>query len=234
MTNGEEFLLTYNKIEQLLRKKLRLEEHIPFQQLIKVGAEFYKELHFFRHDLIEYAQLRNAIVHNRNGDKLIAEPLREVVDNFELIYKKLSEPKKVIDILNHGVFLLNPKDSFQYALKIMRKYDYTTIPVYEKDKFLGVFNTSSVTRWLTKNMKENEIIEYKGVLVEDILLDDEMMALKFVSEETSVYDVRDIYKKNIISQNQIDAIIITETGDSKGKPLMIFTTWDMPKILENL
>lgn len=234
MTNGEKFLLTYNKIEQFLKKKLKLEEHIPFQQLIKVGAEYYKELHFFRHDLIEYAQLRNAIVHNRNGDKLIAEPLTEVVENFELIFQKLIEPKRVMDILNHGVFLLNSKDSFQYALKIMGKYDYTTIPVYDKDKFLGVFNTSSVTRWLTKNMKENEIIEYRGVLVEDILLENELMTVKFVSKEISVYDVRDIYKKNITSQNQIDAIIITDTGDSSGKPIMIFTTWDMPKILENL
>ena len=235
MTNGEKFLIIYNNLESFLKKKLHLEEHMPFQQLIRYGSETYKELHYFRHDLIEYGQLRNAIVHNRNGEKLIAEPYEETVLNFEAIFKKISEPKRVIDVICNDVLTLHPKDTLKNALKLMGKYEFTTIPVYEEEEFKGVFSTKAVTSWLISNMKENEIIEYKDVLVEDLLIfKEESSVLKFVPQTTSVYDVRDIYKKNITEPNQIHAIIITENGNSNEKPLSIITTWDMPKILENL
>lgn len=235
MTNGEKFLIIYNNLEQFLKRKLNLDEHMPFQQLIKYGSETFKELHYFRHDLIEYGQLRNAIVHNRNGDKLIAEPYEETVLNFEAIFKKISEPKRVLEVINNEVLTLSPKDTLQYALKLMGKYDYTAIPVYEKDIFKGAFNSSSITHWLILNMKENEIIEYKDVRVEDLLIyKGEINAIKFVSQNTTVYDIRDIYKKNITAQIQIDAIVITENGNPNEQPLGIITNWDMPKILENL
>lgn len=235
MTNGEKFLTIYNNLEQFLKKKMEAEEHIPFQQLVRFSSEKYKELYFYRHDLIEYGQLRNAIVHTRDGNKLIAEPLEETVENFEKIYLKITRPKTILEIVKNKVFVFSPEDTLEKVLKFMGEKDFTTIPVYEGKTFRGVINSSRLTHWLIESSKNSEYIDYKSVKLEELLtFKEEINIIKFVARDTNVYEIRDIYKKNIPTMNQIDAIIITEKGSPNESPLGIITDWDIPKIFENL
>ena len=235
MTNGEKFLTIYNNLEQFLKKKIEAEEHIPFQQLVRFSSEKYKELYFYRHDLIEYGQLRNAIVHTRDGNKLIAEPLEETVENFEKIYLKITRPKTILEIIKNKVFVFSPEDTLEKVLKFMGEKDFTTIPVYEGKTFRGVIKSSRLTHWLIESSKNSEYIDYKSVKLEELLtFKEEINIIKFVARDTNVYEIRDIYKKNIPTMNQIDAIIITEKGSPNESPLGIITDWDIPKIFENL
>ena len=235
MTNGEKFLTIYNNLEKFLKKKMGAEEHIPFQQLVRFSSEKYKELYFYRHDLIEYGQLRNAIVHTRDGNKLIAEPLEETVENFEKIYLKITRPKTILEIIKNKVFVFSPEDTLEKVLKFMGEKDFTTIPVYEGKIFRGVINSSRLTHWLIERSKTNEYITYKSVKLEELLtFKEEINIVKFVARNTNIYEIRDIYKKNIPTMNQIDAIIITEKGSPDESPLGIITDWNIPKIFENL
>ena len=235
MTNGEKFLTIYNNLEQFLKKKMDLEEHVPFQQLIRLSSEKYKELYFFRHDLIEYGQLRNAIVHTRDGDKLIAEPYNETVENFEQIYAKITRPKSILEIINNEVFILSPEDTLEKALNIMGEKGFSTIPVYEENIFKGVISNSKITNWLIMNLKISESINCKLVKLSELLkYKDETNVVKFINANTNIYEIRDIYKKNITTKNKIIAMIITKTGRLNEKPLGIITNGDIPKIFENL
>ena len=85
------------------------------------------------------------------------------------------------------------------------------------------------------NLKISESINCKLVKLSELLkYKDETNVVKFINANTNIYEIRDIYKKNITTKNKIIAMIITETGRLNEKPLGIITNGDIPKIFENL
>jgi len=63
--NSERFLEAFNQIEQELNNRFRPGIHIGFSELIRRMQPQDTVVTRFATDLREYAELRNAIVHNR-------------------------------------------------------------------------------------------------------------------------------------------------------------------------
>jgi hypothetical protein len=63
--NGDRFEVAYNKIDALLRKKVGRERSSAFSSVVMEAAKKDATVRAYKDDLLEYGDLRNAIVHDR-------------------------------------------------------------------------------------------------------------------------------------------------------------------------
>ena len=75
--NSDRFLAAFSRIEQSLRKMTKSSKQDSFGTLLDRATS--ATIRRFSNDLREFAELRNAIVHERGGGYVIAEPHPETV-----------------------------------------------------------------------------------------------------------------------------------------------------------
>ena len=75
--NSDRFLVAFSRIEQSLRKMTKSSKQDSFGTLLDRATS--TTIRRFSNDLREFAELRNAIVHERGGGYVIAEPHPETV-----------------------------------------------------------------------------------------------------------------------------------------------------------
>jgi hypothetical protein len=95
MKNSENFLHTFNKIEHWLRKATNAKKSDSFYLLVERAKKRSPAVKQYEIDLKEFADLRNAIVHERTNGHLIAEPHEETVNQLEKIATRLTAPPLV-------------------------------------------------------------------------------------------------------------------------------------------
>ncbi len=72
--NSDQFLDAFSRIEKLLRRMVDGRRVDSFTFLVREAAKRSATVRRVEQDLLEYADLRNAIVHERGGGFVIAEP----------------------------------------------------------------------------------------------------------------------------------------------------------------
>ena len=74
-SNGDRFEAAYNRIDALLRKKVNGARDLSFSAIVQDAARKDATVRANRENLLEYAELRNAIVHDRGKTPvLLADP----------------------------------------------------------------------------------------------------------------------------------------------------------------
>ena len=91
--NSDRFLVAFSRIEQSLRKMTKSSKQDSFGTLLDRATS--TTIRRFSNDLREFAELRNAIVHERGGGYEIAEPHPETVHRLEEIEQLISQPPVV-------------------------------------------------------------------------------------------------------------------------------------------
>ena len=87
MANSDLFLISFNRIEKWMRDEMGNARNMGFTELVRRLAQ-RKQLMIrkYEDDLLQLAQLRNAIVHDRIAvDFVIAEPNDWTVKRIQLI-----------------------------------------------------------------------------------------------------------------------------------------------------
>lgn len=233
VSNAQKFLYAFNKIEQYLKKIYGSDKHIDVSSLVRELSERNNLIRTYSEELRQYAKLRNAIVH-QTTDKPIAEPYDETVEYIQRIYEAMTKPPTAYQIASKPVECCNTEDLIVEVVKEMTEKDYTCVPVYDGDKFVGVFSESSITKWL------GESAEKDGFLLEQIkigdlkkyfdLLHDSFRGYEFVPKNTNVFDVQEKFLSFTAKQRRLAAIFVTENGRKEEKILGMITAWDLPKI----
>lgn len=102
MANSDLFLISFNRIEKWMRDEMGNARNMGFTELVRRLAQ-RKQLMIrkYEDDLLQLAQLRNAIVHDRIAvDFVIAEPNDWTVKRIQLIEQELIQPETVLDLQN--------------------------------------------------------------------------------------------------------------------------------------
>lgn len=233
MKNSDKFLSLYNKLDNHLRALEKSENYVSFSSIVNRLSKKRREVHQFKKQLFEYNDLRNAIVHERIDNRVIAEPNDFAVEEFEKIYKRITSPEMITRVCNHDVKRLQIDDMLVDALMLMQANDFSQIPIYDGKVFHDMLNTESITAWMKSSISD-DLISLKETSVRDILsYKTNYKKTVFKSRKMNVYEVMAIYKKNVYEPKQIDAIIITHSGKKDEKPLTIITDFDIPLILEH-
>ena len=89
MDNAQRFLNAFVRIEKQLKQLAGVTKYTRFYQLVNQVAKTNSTVRKNELELQEYADLRNAIVHQRSGEgRVIAIPVDEVVDNIEELARR--------------------------------------------------------------------------------------------------------------------------------------------------
>ncbi|MDN6161411.1 MAG: CBS domain-containing protein [Atopostipes sp.] len=235
MTKADEFVGAYNKIDHYLKKRYGYRKEKSFTRMIRDVAPKDSIVRINLQLLESYAELRNAIVHNQDKDFLIADPHEEVVEKIKKIAENISNPPRVNSLFNDQVLAYDASNSVFDAIKEMTDHNYSQMPIKDNEKFLGLLNANTITRWF--GATENKEIDDDGsTIITDTKIKDVLDykettdTYRFISRNTFIHDALDYFEKD----RKLEALFITETGDSSEKLLGIITVWDLFKINEAL
>ncbi|TSJ64951.1 CBS domain-containing protein [Allobacillus salarius] len=229
--NSDRYLAAFNRIEKALRTQVGSDEYQTFSFMVREASKKNAVVKRYDNDLREFADLRNAIVHNSTNPAFtIAEPHDSTVEKIKMIEEEIIHPKKVFPTFQKEVIIFQAKDSLAKILKIIREHAITQFPVYEDGKFLGLLSESGITNWLSKNVKEDIISLVETELHQVVSHEEEQQNYQFVDRDMSIYDAKEIFKDNLDQGVRIDALMITENGKEDEGFLGIMTRWDFLRI----
>ncbi len=228
-SNTEKYLEVFNKLENALKIKLEKNRFTPFGLLIKEGAKNDKFLKYHLSLLESLSDLRNVIVH-KEGNKIIAVPSDYALNMLQTIYEKYNSPVMVEHICNNDVVTIRSDMKLYNALQIMKKHNYTKLPVYGKDGFKGMFTSATFTRWYLARLGNDENIEkaLHHTVVSKLLTKDDV---KFVNRSMNVYEFIDIIGKKYTKSG---IYIVTEHGKRTERPIGIITRFDYKQIIDGI
>jgi len=202
MTNASKFLKTFNEIEHFLKEINSSDRHAPFKNLVRIASKKNRVIRNYEIDLQEFAELRNAIVHQSRGeDNPIAEPNDETVAEIAKIYEILTKPPTAFSIASKPVKFCQPNDQIINVISSMKQNAYTHIPVIENNKFVGIFSESSLVKWLndcflkdgfiSSNTKIGELANYYDKQ------DDKFNFYCFVPRNITAFEIADKFLNSI-------------------------------------
>lgn len=231
MSSADEFLTLFNKIEKHLDGLNQSTKHYGFRRLVENLSKENTLVDNFKVQLIEYNQLRNALVH-QSTEEAIAEPHAEVVAEMKKIHQLLTDPPLARDIAASPVFTATTKNSVLEVVKAMNQHFYTSIPVYHDQRFVGVFSDHSITQWLAQTQSPIKPEETVLSQLQDYFnqADDKFNSYQFLPESIDVFTVKRAFTSFTKEKKRLGAIFLTENGQKQEKILGIVTAWDLPKI----
>jgi predicted transcriptional regulator len=234
MLNSEKFLSIFETVEKALKKMVSPKTHIPFYSLVDQATRLNKAVGRFEKTLKEYADLRNAIIHERTDSHVIAEPNDQAVADFGNIKEVLLNPPKVIPQFQAQVTSCEITEAIAKAVSLMNKKSFSQIPITAEEKTVALLTAETVARWLASETL-NELVSLLDTKIGDVLKHTENTNnYLFLSRNATLFDV--LAKFEYFSANglKLDAILLSQDGRPGQAILGIITVSDFPKILEKL
>ena len=235
-SNAMRFLSAFNNIDYALKTRYNLNRSMGFSEAVRKAVSYNFTIRKYEDDLISYGRLRNATVHD-NGDFTIAEPHIDVVEKIEKIERLLNTPPRALEVVaRRDVLTVHSSKSMREVIMLIASSGYSNLPVYNDDnEIVGVANgqkiIDSLGKYLLSGGKVEEFLDY--VKIEDMLYKIEgSNYYAFANKDITVEQALAMFHQN----SKLLAILVTQNGGSKEKPLGILTGADvikMNRILEN-
>lgn len=232
--NSGRFLDAFRAIERSLRKRTGRGKEQGFYSLVDLAADFDAAVRYYRDDLKEFADLRNAIVHERGDGRVIAEPNAWAVARIERIASSLTDPPKVIPLFQLPVCTLGPLDSLARAVRVMLVESFSQIPIYHGERFRGLLTANTIARWLGTQVDQDIFSLAETQLEEVLTFTEDKNHCTFLGREASLFDALARFHTSAAAGVDLEAILITHSGAPTQKPLGIITIWDLPRIHQEL
>jgi len=236
MTNAKRFINAYNIIDQELRIKHNFRRSMGFSDMIRKAVVVNFIVRRYEDELIDYGRLRNAIIHKSNDEFLIAEPHKDVVEEFEKIAALISAPPKVLDtVCTKDVLTVQYDTSLKEVVKLIYQSTFSNLPVYKKGGLIGVANGQKLLNVLGQKIADNVNIEdfLCNTKIEELVQD--FIDIKYyevVPIDITIEEALNMFYKN----RKLLIIILTKTGSMEEPPIGILTPtdiMDMTKILDS-
>lgn len=225
-SNAFRFISAYNTIDQTLRAIYNFKRNMTFSDMIRRSASLNSVIRRFEDKMIDYARLRNAIIHNSNEDYIIAEPHDDVVQEMERIAQMVSCPPLVIDTVAKNVLTIRGDMPLKEVFVMFSSSGFKNLPVYEKDEILGIATPARLVDQVGEALKENKDIEkyFSHTTVSQILNREDFETRYSVRDEhLTIQEALDLFYSN----RRLSSIIITKNGGVKEPLRGIVTTADI-------
>ena len=235
-SNSMRFLSAFNNIDYAIKTRYNLNRTSGFSEAVRRAVSYNYIIRKYEDDLVSYGRLRNAIVHD-NGDYTIAEPHIDVVEKIEKIERLITTPPRALEtVARRDVLMVEASKSMQDVIMLIASSSYSNLPVYNQDnEIIGIANGQKILdsfgKYLLSGGKAETYLKY--VKIEDMILKTENSDYyAFANKDITVEQALGLFHQN----SKLLAVLVTENGGAKEKPLGIMTGADvlkMNKILEN-
>lgn len=233
--NAEQFLDSFVAIERELRKSTKAGPQDSFYHLVEVASHLSAVVRRFAHDLRQFCDLRNAIVHTRSVDKrFLAEPLDSTVTAIRRLEGQILQPPKVESVFLREVLVVSPRDSVARAVSLMSQNWVSQLPVVDNGSVADVVSSQTITRWLGAKVTEDVLSLSENTVKETLPFKEPGELFKFVSRTAPLVECLDMFAKYEDEGQELAAILVTQSGKVREQLLGIMTVSDMPIILKAL
>jgi predicted transcriptional regulator len=234
MSNSEAFLNSYSAIEKHLRSRTGSDRSLSFYQLVERASTSMLEVKRFRVDLKEYADLRNAIVHERSDGHVIAEPNDRAVQDIRSIESLILKPPIVIPLFQQKVQCLEESSSIGKAVSLMHKHSFSQIPITKSGSFHALLTANTVARWLGAQVDDDVFSVDETTIVEVLKYTEDPENHSFLSKGSTLFQVLECFDDFVHRGKRLEAVLITERGKQSEALLGILTVYDLPKVLSKI
>jgi CBS domain-containing protein len=225
---SDRFLVAFSRAEEALQDLLGTKN--SFRWMLRMAAKRDPRVRSVEEDLIEIGELRNAIVHERGGGYVIAEPHLAVVERLEKIVDLLVDPPRVEEVMSKPVITCGPDQPVAVAAKRMVAGDFSRMPIYDGDVLVGLLTANALARWIaTKLAGERNTMEEEPVGA--ILGYGEAgRRYEVVARDRLVAEVVELFTDATRSGRRIEAVLVSPTGSEDARPVGIVTVQDLPRM----
>ncbi len=234
MGNSDIFLDAFTSIEKHLRRRCKVDRRVPFYQLVEEAAKSLPEVRRYRDDLKEYADLRNAIVHESSDGHVIAEPNSKAVESIKRLASLILKPPTVLPLFQTQVITLNTSDTIGAAVTLMVEHSFSQIPIIRDGHIVGLLTTNTIARWLGANVRE-DIFSLSETTINDVIAyTEDPENHVFVNRRITLFEVLERFQDFENRGKKLEAVLMTDAGKSTQRLLGILTVSDLPKVLSEL
>lgn len=232
--NSDAFLTIFSEIEKWLRSSTGTDKSVPFYQAVDRIAATNPTMRRYRDDLKEFADLRNAIVHERGDGHVIAEPNDRALSDFQRIRNALLNPPKVIPTFQLAVKTRDVCEAVGRAVVDMRAGSFSQLPVLHDGAVVALLTTETVVRWLASEV-ENDLVSLMDTPISKVLdhVEDEEHYC-FLPRNATLHEAVVEFEAFASRGKTLDAILLTDAGRPNQRLLGILTVYDLPVILDAL
>ncbi|MBI4525441.1 MAG: CBS domain-containing protein [Deltaproteobacteria bacterium] len=234
MSQSESFLKAFANLEKWLRRLTNSERAVHFYQIVDRAAERDAAARRYRDDLKEFADLRNAIVHERTDGHAIAEPNVRVVDDIQRLEALLTSPPKVVPLFQKKVFSAEDDWPLSRAVRLMETRIYSQLPVNRSNRFIALLTTNTISRWLGAKVGDDIVSISETTVAEVLNHAEDHENHVFFGRNASLFDALAKFDDFEERGKPLDAILITQSGKPTESLIGIITVYDVPKMLAAL
>ncbi|AUJ25599.1 MULTISPECIES: CBS domain-containing protein [Virgibacillus] len=228
--NSDRFLTSFNRIEKMLRSFMIHKKDVSFSKTVKILRNSNALVSQYSDDLLEFAELRNAIVHNKvDMTYAIAEPHDEIVERIEWIEEELRKPKLVIPTFQKYVYCFQSNDELNKLLKVIHEKRLSKFPIYEGKVYRGLLTQKGITNWLASIDQRGEMLK-SSYHLKDIFPFENNENSRFIAQDTTLYEAIEMFKEHTSRGKRLEALLITSNGEPSAELLGIITAWDILEI----
>lgn len=217
--NADKFLASFNRIEKWLRDEADTTNGVGFSELVRrLSRRSDLLVRHYHDDLLELAQLRNAIVHNKiSPDFVIAEPNQWVLNKLTVIEKELLAPERVMTYFKKEVAYFDAQTPLSEVLPTMADKGFSQFPIYEGEKLLGLITAHGLGMFLASQDPQQPLV-LKDKKVKDVLRTDRHKNnYRFIATETYVFQAAELF----LAEPSLEALLITADGQEAKELLGI-------------
>ncbi len=227
---SDRFLVAFARTEEALEQLLGAGSGNSFRWLVRQASKRDPLVRSVEDDLLEFSELRNAIVHDRGGGYVVAEPHEETVRRLEKIVELIAEPPRIDEVMSHPVVTCRPDEQVADAAKKMVDGDFTRLPVYKDDgTFVGLLTANAIARWVAARLAgpTNSLMEEP---VDVVLGYGENSRYEVVDKRRLVTDVVAMFQDAHRKGRRLETVLVTPTGEESEKVVGIVTIQDLPDL----
>ncbi|MCR5230976.1 MAG: hypothetical protein K6D03_12700 [Solobacterium sp.] len=226
-SNAERFLDAYASIESSLNRILGKVDYVNFSILLKQGARANSVVKNHLSELKEYAELRNAIVHQRgNHEEIIAQPSDSVTITIERIAYLLEKDQRMLNFATTPVKYAYMDTTQKQLLDMMLKSHTTKIPVYGSEGFCGLATMETIAK--------NAMNGKTDLTAADLIDRTKDNRVVFFDKTQKIQAAIFEFDEAMSSGRAAPIILITENGKMTEKPMGIISSFDLARIITAL
>lgn len=238
MTNSERFLHAFAQIERYLRENSTTDRRINFYERVDTVGRSRPAVRRFERDLKDYADLRNAIIHESSDGHVIAEPNERAAFDLERIAALIVKPPVVIPLFQTSVVTVTVDDTIAHLVRLMLEHALSQIPVLLDGEFAALLTTGAVARWLgARTLRETSgaVVHLDDTYVADVLnFIEDADNHKFTSRHTTLFEAIACFEDYETRGRRLDALLITANGFASERIIGVMTIADLPRALKEV
>ncbi len=226
--NAERFLAAFASIERSLNIIAKTTKYSTFSKLLGRCASLNRTVSANQEALREYAELRNAIVHQRDEElEIIAQPTDAVTEHIEKIAGLLDGRRSLINYATSPVVTVGKEADVRRAFDIMRQMETTKLPVYKDQNFQGIITMETIAAWGMEGCDEKRTCG-------DIMEKGRYERVLFMRNDARLDEAVLAFEEALQAGRRPPVIILNGKGTPNQRPDGIITAYDLPAILSEL